>query len=70
MYTDSPHISLRFEREGVMWLESHEALLQAVAVAAAAIFATAATEAEVCELEQAIYEEIDRIAAVKIAELS
>lgn len=53
-----------------MWLESYEALLQAVAVAAAAIFATAATESEVCELEQAIYEEIDRIAAVKIAELS
>lgn len=70
MYTDSPHISLRFEREEVMWLESYEALLQAVAVAAAAIFATAATESEVCELEQAIYEEIDRIAAVKIAELS
>ncbi len=51
-------------------MESYEALLQAIAVAAAAIFATAATEAEVCELEQAIYEEIDRIAAVKIAELS
>jgi hypothetical protein len=70
MYTDSPYISLRFEREGVTWLGSYEALLQAIADGAAAIFAMATTEAEVCDLEQAIYEEIDRIAAAKTADLS
>lgn len=49
---------------------SYEALLQAIADGAAAIFAMATTEAEVCDLEQAIYEEIDRIAATKTADLS
>ncbi len=47
-----------------------EAWLQAIADAAAAIFAEAKTETEVCELEQAIYEEINQVAATRIAELS
>lgn len=49
---------------------SYEALLQTIADGAAAIFAMATTEDEVCDLEQAIYEEIDRIAAAKTADLS
>ncbi len=49
---------------------SYQELMQTVASAAAAIFAEAETEAEVCELEQAIYEVVDRLVAARIAELS
>lgn len=50
-------------------MESYVALLQEIADAAASVFSTATTEAEVCDLEQAIYEEIGRIAAAKTADL-
>ena len=36
-------------------MDGYQELLQAIADAAAAIFAEAKTETEVCELEQAIY---------------
>ena len=51
-------------------MDGYQELLQAIADAAAAIFAEAKTETEVCELEQAIYEEINQVAATRIAELS
>lgn len=51
-------------------MDSYQELLQDIADAAAAIFAEAKTETEVCELEQAIYEEIDKTAAVRTAALS
>ncbi|MDB8431479.1 hypothetical protein PNE94_24875 [Escherichia coli] len=51
-------------------MDGYQELLHAIANAAAAIFAEAKTETEVCELEQAIYEEINQVAAARIAELS
>lgn len=49
---------------------SYQELLQVIERAAAEIFAAATTEEEVCKLEQAIYNEINRVAAARIAELS
>lgn len=51
-------------------MDGYQELLHAIANAAAAIFAEAKTETEVCELEQAIYEEINQVAAARIAEPS
>ena len=53
-----------------MFMESYQELMKAIRDAATEIFATAETEGEVCELEQQIYDVINRIAAEGIAELS
>lgn len=50
-------------------MRSYQELLTAIVEAAAAIFADAKTEAEVCELEQSIYRTINEIAAARISEL-
>lgn len=50
-------------------MRSYQELLTAISKAAAAIFADAKTEAEVCELEQSIYRAINEIAASRISEL-
>lgn len=50
-------------------MADYQELLQVIERSAADIFAAATTEEEVCKLEQAIYEEINRVAAIKIAEL-
>ena len=51
-------------------MESYRELLQVIEQSAAEIFATATTEDEVRKLEQMIYDEINRIASARIAELS
>lgn len=53
-----------------MIMDDYQQLLEIVRDAAAAIFSAATTEVEVCELEQAVYEEIDQIAARRTADLS
>lgn len=45
-------------------------LLGAIEKAAAEIFEMAETEEHVCELEQEMYEEINLVAAARIAELA
>lgn len=47
-------------------MDGYHESLKAIEKAAAEIFATAETEEEVCKLEQAIYDEINRIAAARI----
>lgn len=49
---------------------SYRELLQMIERSAAEIFAAATTEEDVCRLEQAIYDEINRVAAARIAELA
>lgn len=51
-------------------MESYRELQQVIEQSAAEIFAAATTEEEVCELEQTIYDEINQVAAARIAELS
>ena len=53
-----------------MLLESYRELLQAIKRTAAEVFSAATTEEDVCKLEQAIYDEINRVAEAKIAKLS
>ena len=45
-------------------------LLQVIEQTAAEIFTAATTEGEVCELERAIYDVIESVAAARVAELS
>lgn len=51
-------------------MNGYRELLRVVEQTAAEIFAAATTEAEVCELEHAIYEVIECVSAARIAELS
>lgn len=51
-------------------MESYRELLQVIERAAAEVFAAATTEEDVCKLEQAIYDEINRVAEAKIAKPS
>jgi len=51
-------------------MESYQELMQVIERAAAEVFAGATTEGDVCKLEQAIYNEINRVAEAKIAKLS
>lgn len=51
-------------------MESYRELLQAIKRTAAEVFSAATTEEDVCKLEQAIYDEINRVAEAKIAKLS
>lgn len=48
-------------------MESYQELMQSIRAAASEIFATAKTEGEVCELEQKIYDVINKIATAEIA---
>lgn len=48
----------------------YEELIRAIRETSAEIFSMASTEEEVCELEQQIYEVVNRIAAEGIAELT
>lgn len=49
-----------------MFMEGYQELMQSIRTAASEIFATAKTEGEVCELEQKIYDVINRVAAAEI----
>jgi transcriptional regulator with GAF, ATPase, and Fis domain len=51
-------------------MESYRELMQVVERVAAEVFSAATTEEDVCKLEQEIYDEINRVAAAKIADLS
>lgn len=63
-------MSLRFSREGVMFMESYQELMREIERAAVLIFDTANTEGEVCELEQVIYGAVSNASQRRIEELS
>lgn len=51
-------------------MDGYHELMVRIEEAAAKVFAAASTEEDVCDLERLIYGEINRIAELKISELS